>query len=104
MVWLQWIVIASLLVPNVARAEYCRAKPNSVIVHDSQIVYFTAEGVCPDWCQLRSAWSDASKDRAFSLLTTAIVQDRSLVFFFPNGCGRQPVYSEPDDIIMTREP
>lgn len=101
---LSWLFLGTALLPDVAEAEYCKAKPTSVIVHDSQAIYFTAENVCQDWCQLNPEWSDANKDRAFSLLTTAIVQNRSLVFFFPNGCGRQQVFAQPQTVTMTSEP
>lgn len=75
-----------------------------MIVHDSQAIYFTAENVCQDWCQINPGWSEATKDRAFSLLTTAIAQNRSLVFFFPNGCGKQQFFAQPHVVSMTSEP
>lgn len=88
---------------SAAQADYCTVKPTAVIVHTNQIVYFTAETVCPDWCQLPPGWSDATKDRAFSLLTTALVQARPVTLFFASGCGRQPVYSEPEVVMLTRD-
>ena len=88
---------------SAAQADYCTVKPTAVIVHTNQIVYFTAETVCLDWCQLPPGWSDATKDRAFSLLTTALVQARPVTLFFASGCGRQPVYSEPEVVMLTRD-
>lgn len=92
-----------LSISSASSAEYCAVKPNAVIVHINQIVYFTAENVCLDWCQLPPGWSDATKDRALSLLTTAIAQGRSLTIFFTAGCGRQPVYAEPESIALVRD-
>lgn len=79
-----------------ARADYCVVKPTSVIIHTNQIVYFTAEPVCQAWCQLPPGWSDAQKDRAVALLTTAISQERPLTMFFPGQCVRQSTYAEPE--------
>lgn len=88
---------------SAAQADYCAVKPTAVIVHTNQIVYFTAENVCIDWCQLPPGWSDATKDRAFSLLATAIAQNRAVTLFFASGCGRQPVYAEPEVVILNRD-
>ncbi|WP_096087810.1 hypothetical protein [Agaribacterium haliotis] len=56
-------------------ADYCSEKITQLIL-DAGNINFKSSKTCEGWCRINPNWSEEQKNRAFSLLLAARVQDK----------------------------
>ncbi|WP_444909310.1 hypothetical protein [Microbulbifer sp. TRSA005] len=78
-------VVAVILLNNAVYASVqCSEKVLRTIVHKNGSVYFSTDKTCADmWCKID--FEDPKQiDRAYSMLLSATVADKSVAFVWPN--------------------
>lgn len=95
------VIGSAALCSSPASAEYCADRPTQVIVQSANNIWFTTHNLCKSWCAIPAEWTEAQRDRAFSVLMTAASQSKNVTLFFDGPCVTQETYAKVQLVAYT---